>query len=621
MKKRIFLGGFLTVLALLLIPMAAEAKEKKTDKGIPVTSKYFSDKRILKKAKRYDKDQDGYLSPEEIAKVKYLIWTTNAVDLSQLKYFTNLRTLCVEVKDMSRYNGKTLDFTIFPKMEHISITLDYKKPTISLPDVKVKVSGLEHLSSVGIYCRCAEKNGKKLRTQFVDTVDLRNLPSLTNVYMDGVKELIFDDDNGVEKIEVKNITKAPYGQLAKLEQLEWLLLWSDDPKFTEADVSANHFLISLNVRGASLKKVTTAGAEALERLGVKSSLLREIDLTQNPKLKELNLICPNLRSLDLTKNPKLAWMYVSLKRLEALDLTKNSRLRRLRIKADQLKALDMSKNKMLKELDIVSGGLTELNIENSELLEYLDLSAARLTELDLSGNHLLSLVSIRNTGLKALDLSAQVRIWALSMINNKALAKVTLPQKLVLASLSIVDTPWQADLSEFENLDRLELGGAIGALKAGGLPSDVEELTLADISLKTVDLSELERLRRLTLRGNIGVSKLKDLPTNIERLTVENTQIKSVDLSHNGNLDDFRFRGNKKAEKLDLRRNVDLCFIDVSDNALKTLNLGKKKRLSILDCKNNKLTTLDLSGVPKSCSVYCDKSVKVKGFKGKVNRN
>lgn len=431
MKKRIFLGGLLAALVLLLLPMAAEAKETKTDRGIPVTSEYFSDKGILRRAKVYDKDQDGYLSPEEIAKLTSIQCAMDVADLSQLKYFWNLRILSLSADNMSRYDGRVLDFTIFPKLTHMTLMLDYEKPTAAVPDVKVKVSGLKRLSWLQIHNWYVDRNGKKSRTQFVDTVDLRNLPSLTGIYMNCVKGLIFDDDSEIEEIHVQNMTEVPCAQIAKLEQLERLLLWSDDPHFTAVDVSDKCFLVSLNVKGPSLEKVTTAGAEGLEVLSVKSSALKEIDLTQNPKLKRLHLSCANLRSLDLTQNPKLSRMYVGSKRIEALDLTKNPLLKELKIKAERLKALDIGENKKL------------------------------------------WWVEIRNTGLKSLDFS----------------------------------------------------------------------------------------------------------------------------------------------------ENSNLYIIDVAGNALETLKLGTKNSLNFLDCKNNKLTTLDLSGVQESCDVCCDKNVKVKGFKGKVNRN
>ncbi len=576
MKKRMFFGALMAAVLLVLVPAAAEAK---TDRGIPVTSKYFSDKGILKKAKKYDKDQDGYLSPEEIGQVTDIRCTMDVADLSQLKYFTALNSLWIDAKNMSRYDGKTLDFTVFPKLEHISLVLDYEKPTSAVPDVKVKVSGLKELSSFQIHNWYVDRNGKKGRKQFVDTIDLRDLPSLTVIYMNGVKGLIFDDDSEIEQIEVKDMTEASYDQIRKLTQLERLVLWSDDPKSTALDVSDNPFIRTLNIHNSYLKEIRLAGLEGLESLSITGKSLEELDLSQNKKLKRMHLSCAKLGSLDLTQNTKLYRLYLSSKKLDTLDITKNPSLKYLTLKTDRLKALDTSENEILKNLKIASGALAELDLENNGMLQDLDISAGQLSALDLSGNRALWRVTIQDTKLKSLDLSEQGQIYGFATINNQALVRVNLPQKWRITSLTIEDTPWKTDLFEFEKLGSLTLGGVVGAWKGGRLPS------------------------------------------GIGRLTIQNMQISSVDLSQMERLEDLEFHGNKKVTTLDLSKNPGLFWIDVSDNALKTLKLGTKKSLRYVNCKNNKLKTLDLSGASKSCNVYCDKDVKVTGFQGKVNKN
>ena len=70
MRKTTFAGALLLGAALLFTPAdMAQAKEAPGDGNIPLTSEYFRDEWFLKSAAGYDKDKDGYLSPEETAAV------------------------------------------------------------------------------------------------------------------------------------------------------------------------------------------------------------------------------------------------------------------------------------------------------------------------------------------------------------------------------------------------------------------------------------------------------------------------------------------------------------------------------------------------------------------------
>ena len=71
MKKiRAWFGLTCFVTALLFPAAVAQAKEIPANGNILLTSEYFPDGWFLKnRAKPYDKDKNGYLSPEEIAEV------------------------------------------------------------------------------------------------------------------------------------------------------------------------------------------------------------------------------------------------------------------------------------------------------------------------------------------------------------------------------------------------------------------------------------------------------------------------------------------------------------------------------------------------------------------------
>ena len=130
MRKTTFAGALLLGAALLFTPAdMAQAKEAPGDGNIPLTSEYFPDEWFLKNATRYDKNKDGFLSPEEIAAVTKLECGKDLTDFSQVQYFTNLRELTVWTEsDMDKYDlwvGDDIDLTVFPNLEDVRLLLDH----------------------------------------------------------------------------------------------------------------------------------------------------------------------------------------------------------------------------------------------------------------------------------------------------------------------------------------------------------------------------------------------------------------------------------------------------------------------------------------------------------------
>lgn len=92
MRRTIFAGVLLLSAVLLSAPAAAQAKSK----GVALTKKNFPDEEVLREVKKYDKDKNRYLSKKELAAVTEIYWDWSFDDFSQLRFFTNLRSLTLD---------------------------------------------------------------------------------------------------------------------------------------------------------------------------------------------------------------------------------------------------------------------------------------------------------------------------------------------------------------------------------------------------------------------------------------------------------------------------------------------------------------------------------------------
>ena len=143
--KKICLSGMLLLAALLMMtPVSVQAKKTKTDKGIALTAKNFPDESFLRQAKTYDKDKNGYLSKTEIEAVTGLSWDLSLSDFSQLRYFTNLKSLSLAGLGYGLWLGDELDLTCFSKLETLWIDLDTKNYRADADSVQINASGLRN---------------------------------------------------------------------------------------------------------------------------------------------------------------------------------------------------------------------------------------------------------------------------------------------------------------------------------------------------------------------------------------------------------------------------------------------------------------------------------------------
>lgn len=567
MRKSIFAGILLLGAALLFTPEdLVQAKEIPANGNIPLTAGYFPDEWFLKNVTRYDKNKDGFLSPEEVTAVTKLECGKDLTDFSQVQYFTNLRELTIWTEsDTDGYDlwvGDDIDLTVFPNLEDARLLLDSRKAPAGASDIQVRVSGLEHLKRFQVRDKGSNGDGSYSGADAkIGTIDLRGTKELETVSVSDARGVIFDGGNQIKWISLGNITEVSNNLFNGFEKLEHLWIWSHTSEFTQFRAAGLDALTELTLVNKYLQTAEISGLGTLEEVIIQSDVLEGIDLSQSPGLKRLKLECPKLKAVDLAAVDTLESVTIQSDLLGQLNVEKNTALTSLSIDADWLKSLDVTKNTKLENLHVESGVLAKLNLKKNRKLKNLSVLCGKLGTLDISANIKLTWLCIDGTPLKSLNLSKQKELTQLYFRNNSKLANL--------------------DLSKNTEMYRLDI---------------------QNTALKSLDVSKLPKLKELKLTGNKKLTKL--------------------DLSKNKRLSWLVVNGSKKLTALDLSNNKKPHTIDVKNNGLKKLKLGKKLYLESLLCQKNSLKELDFTGVDTSGvrEVVCDKGVKIKGYKGKVKR-
>lgn len=658
MKNKMLLGGLLLAAALLLAPaVTAEAKEIKAGESIPLTAEYFPDEWFLSDVTWYDKNKDGALSPEETAAVNSLWIQEDLTDFSQVQYFTDLRELRMECGEYGTdyyiqrgvWAGNVLDLRAFPKLEKAELILNSSKAPKGSPDIQVQVSGMQHLKELKIGdAVIREPNNNDGSNAFLGSADLRNTPALETLCISDVKDVTFDAENHIKNLTIFNVKELPLDQIAGFTKLEYLKISQGAPHFTRLDLSRNSALRELRVNSISLNEIALAGAKALETVEFHGTELTELDVTGCPLLKNVEIRCPKLERFLLNEEIVLEEIRIKSSELSGLHIPSNKSLKELRIDCPKLKSLDVLQNKELQTLWLYDcPGLENLNLDGAVSLATLCVNSDQLTALDLGSNKALTRLDVTGNKIANLDLTKNTKLTDLS-VESKAIKKLNLKKNTKLTLLGIYCKQLSSlDLSKNKNLTRLfinssqmksvDLSGqkkldylGIGLKKLKSLDalklSSKETLTgmrISDLAWKTIDLSKFPKLRDVYLRNNHALTKVElSKNTLLKTLKIEgSSKLTKLDLSKNVRLKELEIHGSPMLTKLDLRKNKRLFDVNVSGNGLKAIYLSASKPdLTYFDCRDNKLTSVDLSNVSNSyrTTIWCDKNVKVKGYKGKV---
>ena len=231
----------------------------------------------------YDKDENGFLSPEEISEVDEVnCESRNISTVKGIEYLTSLRSFCCNGNCLTE-----LDLSRNANLE-ILVCRYNQKPW------KLNLSGSTKLNYLD--CRFSQ----------VESMDLSGAAQL---------EYLCCYSNGLTSLD-----------LSKNRALD--LLYCDNNNLTELDLSRNTSLELLVCNNNKLKELDLSRNTMLQKIDCSGNQLDGLDLSHNTALVTLKCISNRLTDLDLGENTAINEVKCYDNHLAVLDISRNSNILR-----------------------------------------------------------------------------------------------------------------------------------------------------------------------------------------------------------------------------------------------------------------------------------------------------
>ncbi len=309
--------------------------------GVKIDSTKFPDANFRTIVKTYDTDKNGYLSDQEIFKVRNIYCQNKKIkNIKGVEYFTYLEGLwCANnsISSMNLKNNKELH---------------------------------------GVWC-----SGNPLKS-----LDFSGNPKLEWVYCFDCKltSLDFSKNPDMAYLECNTNTGLKSLNLSENQKLEHLMCGSC--ALTKLDLSPNPNLTHLDAFRNNMTELNISKNTKLKRLDIwDNQKLGNVSVSHLPELEYYNCANNGVTELDVTHNPQLMKLNCSYNDLTALDLSKNPRLAYLDCADNQLTELDISNNTQLFYLQAFINKFTKLDIGNNSRLIKTFETGTRKNETNVAG--------------------------------------------------------------------------------------------------------------------------------------------------------------------------------------------------------------------------------------------
>lgn len=250
--------------------------------------------------------------------------------------------------------------------------------------------------------------------------------------------------------------------------------------------------------------------------------------------------------------------------IQTIEIVNAPKLKELILFENAISDIDLSSLSSLDRLDLSSNSLTSVNLSNLTGLTYLALGKNNLSEINLNSNKKLQQLKLEENALTALLLQGFTDLETLSVASNK-LTQLAIDNCPALTSIDcsnnhLKDLDWKQDLNK------------------------LEELYAQNNTLTGLPFIEMPVLETLDLSGNT---------------------LRWIDISFLPKLRNFKAIGTKASGALNLTRNPELYSVDVSNNAIETVQCNGLQNLFTIILTHNQIGQLSISDCPRLDEVRC----------------
>lgn len=355
--------------------MLSAAEVTDTAQSVPLDEAHFPDPYFRKDVTaKFDTDQDGVLSADEIGAAKSLngMYGQFVESLQGIEYLTALRELDYSCHVASGREGDG-------KLESVDLSANTA------------------LTKLSLYCH---------QLKSVDLSANKNLTSV-DLQRNDITELRFGQNSalGTLNVSMNEITSLDDLDLDEVANLHWLYM--GDNYLTDLDLSALPCLYYLDCSQNRLTSLDLSSQGSLSTLSCGNNGISELDLSPVGNLNSLDCGSTQIRRLDLGNVPRLMHLSCANTPLESVP--------------------DFSRTPMLWNLDCSNCGFTSLDVSVLPELMRLYCSGNSLSEIDLTNNPKLEILKLERNRIAAFDFSQNSKLTA----NNVTISPQFLTAKAV----------------------------------------------------------------------------------------------------------------------------------------------------------------------------------------------
>ena len=365
----------------------------------------------------YDRDSDGYLSDEEIARVNYMsIGSKNFYDITGIEYFTSMTSLFCQSNHLT-----TLDLSGCTSLKHVQCNGN-QMTSLTLPqgieDVQCYNNQLTSLtvpsSIISIQCY-NNRIGYTAMQELVESLPTVTGGTLTVAYTSGEQNICTEwqveiaNGKGWNVYSSNNQTYTGSGLPINDEDI------FPDEKFrtflsrNTIDTNTDGYLTKTEIAEvtsmdlSSRSLTSLVGIEyftELEYINCNYNNLTEVDLSHNTKLKRINCSEAHVEMLTVPRTSTLTEINCNNNQLLALDVSGCNNLKTLSCYNNHLNVLFVTNITTLTTLHCLNNQLTTLGITNCSALEEVQAGNNQLSQLNITGCSKLRFLSIYNNQIK-----------------------------------------------------------------------------------------------------------------------------------------------------------------------------------------------------------------------------
>ena len=337
-----------------------EDVDRNAQDDIEIDKEHFPDQLFRQYVKRFDKNEDGFLSKSERYYVSEIAFYETELDIESVKgveYFPALRSLVCTDCMLSE-----LDISKNTKLTFLSCDLNHIE--------ELDLSKNTELQEV--YCS----------GNILTKLDVSMLPDLYTLDCshNSIQELDLSKNTNLQRLYCSG-NKYTELDLSMLSDL--LTLDCSYCLFNSLDLSCHPLLEELFAREMNISDLDTHPCPNLVNLDVSGIKAPSLDLSGNPKLESLNISGTGIAELDLSCTPQLRTLICSDCVFDHLDLDPVN-LEALDCSSCMIRSLDLSKQTNLRLLIAFYNKLTELDLTHNTELESCNINYNDLSELDIS---------------------------------------------------------------------------------------------------------------------------------------------------------------------------------------------------------------------------------------------